>query len=483
MREVIVIATSASRPKYRSDFLKCLCYRSGTHVRFIYRKKWIQKGLLTTSEAELKKTPAIIVFCEPQKNDPKTFSYTPVRFASIQSIGSKTFIEQGDDNTHLYVDLLLEDFIAVTKTTIASHVNASNPTTHQSSSNIEALFEKWDTWLAHIDERPGPSTDANPEGTGYFLFSATDFDGETPSTTKLENFAWETLAVRLIMTKSLHNCLLYRFRGLYEGLPAETASLWHPIQALTQSTRALLTRKKNLFQLLKELRLWLSKRAGKTREWLSQLNKQFEQWLRDEPRNQQTQLMRLAPRDAQEAQLKEIEPKPYFASTEAYHLKSGGFYTLRLHFLAHPDSLYGPDALLPQISTDAINVSRPLSSTEGLGTDAFIIMSCNQSPKAMIATLTIKERDKEDNSKEDREVRLANVEFLVTVRPQRLTLMLIVSLVVVGAVLTGISKDFLQSIVSPTSNTYVYADAYVGLAKIGGAFVLGLGALAGFGKT
>ena len=46
--EIIVIATSVPeyRPAYKRDLLNCLCYPTGTSVRFSYRKRWIEPQLL-----------------------------------------------------------------------------------------------------------------------------------------------------------------------------------------------------------------------------------------------------------------------------------------------------------------------------------------------------------------------------------------------------------------------------------------------------
>jgi hypothetical protein len=78
----ILLATSASKPEYKRDFLTCLASPAGHRVAFSYRKSWFQPELLST---DLTGRTATIVFSEP--NAAKTeFSFLAVRHVVITEL-------------------------------------------------------------------------------------------------------------------------------------------------------------------------------------------------------------------------------------------------------------------------------------------------------------------------------------------------------------------------------------------------------------
>jgi hypothetical protein len=206
--KILVISTSAPinpnkperhRPRYRREFLKCLCYPKDTNIRFTYRKKWIDPDLLKLKPHELSQIPAIILFCDKvtdASSGKEVFRYIPVRFARVRKISSDEFLKHSDDETYLSVSLQLDRFVHW----------LNNPTQSQ----------EWDAWAQTLKHRPRPLGDPD-EKDALFLFSASNFQEiQIDDQEETDNIAWENLVERLSSAETLTDCVFYRFLGIYK---------------------------------------------------------------------------------------------------------------------------------------------------------------------------------------------------------------------------------------------------------------------------
>jgi hypothetical protein len=204
--EIIVIATSipAHRPAYRRDLLNCLCYPTGTSVRFSYRKRWIETQLLERWIAEQQSSshrsspalPALIVFCDIPEQPDEHYSFLPLRYAHFESFEPLNILERADPDIHIAVRFKLGHFVNFAPT------------------NPEALRKTWQAWmLSQEGKYPLPNIHSLHEpGKTTLVFTATNF---TVGQEELEDVSWVRLSEQISQARTMQDCSLFRIMGVY----------------------------------------------------------------------------------------------------------------------------------------------------------------------------------------------------------------------------------------------------------------------------
>lgn len=204
--EIIVIATSVPeyRPAYKRDLLNCLCYPTGTSVRFSYRKRWIEPQLLeywlrehrSNIDRSLRDIPALIVFCDIPGQPEQHYSFLPLRYAYFESFEPLDILERADPDIHIAVRFKLGRFINFAPT------------------NPEALRSAWQTWmLSQEGKYPLPSTHSLHEpGKTTLVFTATNFDDGHE---EKEEISWVRLSEQISQARTMQDSSLFRIMGVY----------------------------------------------------------------------------------------------------------------------------------------------------------------------------------------------------------------------------------------------------------------------------
>jgi hypothetical protein len=205
--EIIVIATSApeKRPSYRRDLLDCLCYPNGTSVRFSYRKRWIEEGLLNRWIAQYRSSsphparplPAIIVFCDIPASPDQGFSFLPVRYAHFEGFEPPEILERAGLDIQIAVRFKLGRFI------------------YFPPAEIEKQRIKWQEWMLSQDgKHPVPVAEDKIETTKTNLvFTARRFQEAHEAS---EETSWVRLSEQLSRARTLQGCSIFRLVGIYE---------------------------------------------------------------------------------------------------------------------------------------------------------------------------------------------------------------------------------------------------------------------------
>ncbi|MBV8368354.1 MAG: hypothetical protein JO036_05395 [Candidatus Eremiobacteraeota bacterium] len=208
MRRIIYIATSvpSSRPEYRRDLLSCFGYGPGTHIRFLYRRRWIAESILTNPPS--KGTQCVIVFCEqpptqncalppeirPTHADPE-FTFYALMLARWVGIEWKRFISRFGEDDFLPVEFVLERPVML------------------APSDLEGAIDVWrEVIVADPRDHPRPLGAADA-ARSKFVFERNSMPAEYPTNTT-EDLAWLTLAQALSKTRSLGNCSFYRVKSI-----------------------------------------------------------------------------------------------------------------------------------------------------------------------------------------------------------------------------------------------------------------------------
>lgn len=204
--EILVIATSVPefRPAYKRDLLNCLCYPTGTSVRFSYRKRWIEPHLLeewikehsNNTYRSLHDIPALIVFCDIPGQPEQHYSFLPLRYAYFESFEPLDILERADPDIHIAVRFKLGRFINFAPT------------------NPEVLRTAWQAWmLSQEGKYPLPDTHSlhEPDKT-MLVFTATNFaDGQEEK----EDISWVRLSEQISQARTMQGSSLFRIMGVY----------------------------------------------------------------------------------------------------------------------------------------------------------------------------------------------------------------------------------------------------------------------------
>ncbi|HEX3464198.1 MAG TPA: hypothetical protein VHS78_09160 [Candidatus Elarobacter sp.] len=206
MPRVIYIATSVPiyRPEYRRDLLSCFGYGAGTHIRFLYRRKWIAESIL--SNLPSKGTPCVVVFWDrpderphdssnttaPTGPDPHFYALMRARWVGIEW---KRYLDNFGDDDFLPVEFVLERPVMLGPCDLG-----------------RALHAWRDVITTGASDHPRPMGD--PEAMrSKFVFERDRLPAEYPENTT-EDLAWLTLAQALSKTRALENCSFYRLKSI-----------------------------------------------------------------------------------------------------------------------------------------------------------------------------------------------------------------------------------------------------------------------------
>lgn len=206
--EIIVIATSVPdlRPAYKRDLLNCLCYPTGTSVRFSYRKRWIEPQLLEywlkeqkpNTHRSLHDIPALIVFCDIPEEAEQHYSFLPLRYAYFESFEPLDILERAHPDALIAVRFKLGRYVNFAPT---------NPT---------ALRNAWQAWMLNQEGKyPFPDNHSlhDPEKT-MFVFAATNFDNGSE---EKEGSSWGRISEQISQARTMKDCSLFRIIGVYKA--------------------------------------------------------------------------------------------------------------------------------------------------------------------------------------------------------------------------------------------------------------------------
>lgn len=194
---ITVLATSAppSRPGYRRDLLESLCHCDGTLVRFTYRKKWIEEGLLKSNIQKPKQ--ALIVFCDLPKREDQDFAlFLPLRYVSSLSFEPGDLAKKANPDDYITVSFNLGRFVNCGPGKIEDKVNV------------------WRQWiLSQNGKYPRPIKHPESE-KGKFVFIAEDFEEAELDD---QSLSWLKFADVLSRSETLRGSVFYRIEGLFEA--------------------------------------------------------------------------------------------------------------------------------------------------------------------------------------------------------------------------------------------------------------------------
>ena len=195
MPRVIYIATSvpSNRPEYRRDLLSCFGYGAGTHIRFLYRRKWISNSILTNLPA--KGTPCVILFCDKPKPDAPQYKFFALMRARWEGIEWQRYLNRFGDDDFLPVEFVLERPVMI------------------APADVQNAIIAWDHLIRNDPlEYPqigGPVAPVRSK----FVFERDALPQEYPASTT-EDLSWLTLAHELSQTRTLENCSFYRVKSI-----------------------------------------------------------------------------------------------------------------------------------------------------------------------------------------------------------------------------------------------------------------------------
>lgn len=194
MQRVIYIATSVpeDRPEYRRDLLSCFGYGPGTHIRFLYRKKWIAEKILAQFPA--KGTQCVIVFCDRANENSTRFTFFALMRARWAGIEWQRYLHRFGPDDFLPVEFVLERPLMIAPADLAAGVSA------------------WDDVILSQDDYPRPRGTRDAE-RARFVIERDELPREFPKDTT-EDLSWLTLAQALSKTSSLQNCSFYRVKNI-----------------------------------------------------------------------------------------------------------------------------------------------------------------------------------------------------------------------------------------------------------------------------